>query len=86
MHPLPASLSRARRGGATRVSAHGLVEEGTEVAVAGVPCQQVRRAASAEVAAGRADLPPPTTAVSIDHDAVVVVIVVPQEMSTRIRD
>ena len=29
---------------------------------------------------------PPPTAVSIDPDAVIVVIVVPQEMSTRIRD
>ena len=83
---MPASLPRARCGGATRVPAYGLVEEGTEVAVAGVPCQQVRRAGSAAVAAGRADLPPPPTAVSIDPDAVIVVIVVPQEMSTRIRD
>ena len=54
---------------------HGLVEGGAEVAVAGVPCQQVRRAASAAVAAGRADLPSPTTAVGIDQDAIVVVVV-----------
>ena len=54
---------------------HDLVEGGAEVAVAGVPCQQVRRAASAAVAAGRADLPSPATAVGIDPNAIVVVVV-----------
>jgi len=58
-------------------ASHGLVEGGAEVAVAGIPRQQVRRAASAAAAAGQADLPPPTTTVGIDPVVVVVVVVRP---------
>ena len=56
---------------------HGLVEGGAEVSVAGVPCQQVRRVASAAAAAGRADLPPPATTVGVNPNAVVIVVVCP---------
>jgi len=81
-HRLPEHAAAARRvyqqlGREGLTAGNGLVEGGAEVAIAGVPCQQVRHAASAAAAAGRADPPPPATAVGVDPDAVVVVVVRP---------
>ena len=90
LHRLPEHPTAARwayqqldRKGPT--AGHGLVEGGGEVAVAGVPCQQVHRTASAAAAAGRADPlpPPPPPSVLIPTSALASV---PQEMSTRIGD
>ena len=82
LHCLPEHAAAARHAhqqldhdGLT--AGHGLVEGGAEVAVAGIPRQQVRRAASTAAAAGRADLPPPATAVGVDPNAIVVVVVRP---------